>query len=98
MENCIENIVNLNGELSSEILDDSDDIKKELFNISRNNNEIISKNIVEENFNLEDIEKEAIINAIKYNDYNVTKTAKSLGVSRNTLYLKIKKYNIEIKN
>ncbi|MGG7214814.1 sigma-54-dependent Fis family transcriptional regulator [Clostridium nigeriense] len=98
LENCIENIVNLNGELSSEILDDSDDIKKELFNISSNNNEIISKNIVEENFNLEDIEKEAIINAIKYNNYNVTKTAKSLGVSRNTLYLKIKKYNIEIKN
>lgn len=98
LENCIENIVNLNGELSSEILDDSDDIKKELFNISSNNNEIISKNIAEENFNLEDIEKEAIINAIKYNNYNVTKTAKSLGVSRNTLYLKIKKYNIEIKN
>ncbi|MGG7144789.1 sigma-54-dependent Fis family transcriptional regulator [Clostridium nigeriense] len=98
LENCIENIVNLNGELSSEILDDSDDINKDLFNISSNNNEVISKSIVEENFNLEDIEKEAIINAIKYNNYNVTKTAKSLGVSRNTLYLKIKKYNIEIKN
>lgn len=98
LENCIENIVNLNGELSSEILDEYDDIKKELLNISSNSNYITSENIIEENFKLEDIERKTIINAIKYNNYNVSKTAKSLGVSRNTLYLKIKKYNIEIEN
>ena len=97
LENCIENIVNLNGESSSEILDESDDINKDLLNINSSNN-MISENIIEEKFNLEDIEKATIINAIKYNNYNISKTAKSLGVSRNTLYLKIKKYNIEIKN
>ena len=97
LENCIENIVNLNGELSYEILDESDDINKDLLNINSSNN-MISENIIEEKFNLEDIEKATIINAIKYNNYNISKTAKSLGVSRNTLYLKIKKYNIEIKN
>ena len=97
LENCIENIVNLNGKLSYEILDESDDINKDLLNINSSNN-MISENIIEEKFNLEDIEKATIINAIKYNNYNISKTAKSLGVSRNTLYLKIKKYNIEIKN
>lgn len=97
LENCIENIVNLNGELSYEILDESDDINKDLLNINSSNN-MISEDIIEQKFNLEDIEKATIINAIKYNNYNISKTAKSLGVSRNTLYLKIKKYNIEIKN
>lgn len=98
LENCIENIVNLNGELSFEILDEFEDIKKEFIDIDNNSNEIISENILEETFNLENIEKETIINAIKYNNYNISKTAKSLGVSRNTLYLKIKKYNIKIEN
>lgn len=95
LENCIENIVNLNGKLSYEILDESDDINKDLLNINSSNN-MISEDIIEQKFNLEDIEKATIINAIKYNNYNISKTAKSLGVSRNTLYLKIKKYNIEI--
>jgi sigma-54 dependent transcriptional regulator, acetoin dehydrogenase operon transcriptional activator AcoR len=98
LENCIENIVNLNGELSSEILDEFEDIKKESIDIDNNRNEIISENILEDTFNLEDREKETIINAIKYNNYNISKTAKSLGVSRNTLYLKIKKYKIKIEN
>lgn len=91
LENCIENIVNLNGELSPDFLDEFEDIDKEITN---ENNSIVSKYQKHRNLNLDVIEKEAIINAINYNKYNISRTAKDLGVSRNTLYLKLKKYNI----
>ncbi|MFC2104127.1 sigma-54-dependent transcriptional regulator [Bacteroidota bacterium] len=43
---------------------------------------------------LEDIEKEAIINAINNQRGNLTKVAAELGISRSTLYLKIEKYGL----
>lgn len=93
LENCIENIVNLNGELSPDFLDEFEDIDKEIKN---KNNSIVAKYQKHRNLNLDFIEREAIINAINYNKYNISRTAKDLGVSRNTLYLKLKKYNISI--
>ncbi|OPJ62647.1 sigma-54-dependent Fis family transcriptional regulator [Clostridium chromiireducens] len=50
----------------------------------------------EEEFNLEIIESKAIKAAIKLCNHNMSKVAKTLGISRNTLYLKIKKYNIKM--
>ena len=41
------------------------------------------------------MESKTINEAIKSCNYNMTKVAKALGISRNTLYLKIKKYKIE---
>ncbi|HZH58792.1 MAG TPA: helix-turn-helix domain-containing protein [Metabacillus sp.] len=35
-----------------------------------------------------------LINALQKNRYNLTKTAKELGISRGTLYKKIDQYNI----
>ena len=95
LENCIENIVNLNGELSDDILEESEEKINEILDIDSKN---ISLDEVkkEECFNLEEIEKVTIRNAIEYNKYNMTKTARALGISRNTLYLKVKKYKIEI--
>lgn len=43
---------------------------------------------------LEDLEKEATIKAIKVTNGNITLAAKQLGIARNTLYAKLKKYNI----
>lgn len=43
-------------------------------------------------FNLEELEIRAISEAINLYNNNMTKVAKALGISRNTLYLKIKKY------
>lgn len=95
LENCIENIVNLNGELSDDILEESEEKINEILDIDSKNISLdeIKK---EECFNLEEIEKVTIRNAIEYNKYNMTKTARALGISRNTLYLKVKKYKIEI--
>jgi len=46
---------------------------------------------------LENLEKESIRLAIERENYNLTRTAKLLGIGRNTLYLKIKKYNLSVK-
>ncbi|MGL5617274.1 MAG: helix-turn-helix domain-containing protein [Sarcina sp.] len=46
------------------------------------------------NFNIKNIEKILIEKSLSCNNYNMSKTAKELGVSRNTLYYKINKYNI----
>jgi len=45
-------------------------------------------------FNLEENEKEVIENALKTFNYNMSKTAKELGINRSTLYEKLKKYEL----
>jgi len=45
---------------------------------------------------LAEIEKEAIISCLKTYDFNVSKSAKVLNISRNTLYQKVKKYAIKL--
>lgn len=51
--------------------------------------------VILEELNLEVIEVKTIEKAMKINNCNMTKVAISLGISRNTLYTKIKKYKIE---
>lgn len=43
---------------------------------------------------LEELEKKAILASLKSFNNNITKASEVLGISRNTLYLKMKKYNI----
>ncbi|MEI2420149.1 helix-turn-helix domain-containing protein, partial [Arthrospira platensis SPKY2] len=49
----------------------------------------------EQLISLEEMEKRAIANAIKVLNHNMTRVAGALGISRNALYQKIKKYNLE---
>jgi transcriptional regulator of acetoin/glycerol metabolism len=44
-----------------------------------------------------DAEKELILKALENHRGNMSKTSKSLGIGRATLYRKIKSYNIEVK-
>jgi len=44
---------------------------------------------------LKDIEREAIIEALKYTGWHVTLAAKELGISRATMYRKIQLYGIK---
>lgn len=44
---------------------------------------------------LSNIEKETIINKLIKNEYNVTRTAKELGIAKSTLYRKMKLYDIK---
>jgi len=48
------------------------------------------------NQTLAEIEKNAIISCLKTYDFNISKVSKVLNISRNTLYLKIKKYDISL--
>jgi transcriptional regulator of acetoin/glycerol metabolism len=50
----------------------------------------------EESYKLEYLEKQHIIKALKKFKGNITYTAEALGIRRNTLYSKIKKYEINL--
>lgn len=86
LENHIEKIVNFNGEytlVKTPILEHTG----EKFEREQKAGEIIT-------FTLEEMEKKTIIRTLKMMNGNISKTAKTLGIGRNTLYLKLKKYDI----
>ncbi|WMJ78709.1 MULTISPECIES: sigma-54 interaction domain-containing protein [unclassified Sedimentibacter] len=98
LQNIIERAMNVSMGRSITL----DDIKKiETVNIHKWDNKSDSSEILRSSdASLADkkqsIEKDAIINALKSCDYNRTKAAKDLGISRTLLYQKIKKYNIDL--
>jgi len=86
LENHIEKIVNFNGEytlVKAPVLEHTG----ERFEREQKAGEIIT-------FTLEEMEKKTIIRTLKVMNGNISKTAKTLGIGRNTLYLKLKKYDI----
>ncbi|WP_319001350.1 sigma-54-dependent Fis family transcriptional regulator [Clostridium estertheticum] len=89
LENCIENIVNLNGESTMVF---GDDEKNKSINKDYSNKVLSVEN--KKIYTLAELEKNEIIKAMDQNECNMTKTAKDLGITRATLYSKIKKYNI----
>ncbi|AYE33659.1 sigma-54-dependent Fis family transcriptional regulator [Clostridium septicum] len=98
LENYIENIVNLDGNLSFDLWEDNDERKEKTEEIIYHKeivNEKSNKDI-EKSLNLSTLEKDTIEKAIKIYNHNMTKIAKVLGISRNTLYLKAKKYDIKL--
>ncbi|AGF56545.1 transcriptional regulator of acetoin/glycerol metabolism [Clostridium saccharoperbutylacetonicum] len=103
LENYIENIVNLDGRLSFDLWEEGESLNKNASEALKQENILIEENFYakdiinnEEVFNLEELEVGVIRKAIHVYNNNMTQAAKALGISRNTLYLKIKKYNIEM--
>ena len=45
---------------------------------------------------MNDVERDKLIDGLKKNGFSLTKTAESLGMSRTTLWRKLKKFNITI--
>jgi sigma-54 dependent transcriptional regulator, acetoin dehydrogenase operon transcriptional activator AcoR len=98
LENFIEKYVNLDGNIQNlEWISDTEIIKEDevLFsdNSQNHENNLESRALL----SLNQLEERAIIHTIKACESNMTKVAKILGISRNALYQKIKKYNIAIK-
>ena len=84
LENYIENLVNLNGKTTFELkVKENRNVLEE--NSYELNNEVCS---------IEEMEIRLIKKCLKKCNGNMSKTAKTLGIGRNTLYSKIKKYNI----
>ena len=93
VENCIENIVNLDGGMSYDFLDKINIKEEKSTKINSDKNEMdrIIKINLDKYSSIKEIEMEIINKAIEINGYNISKTAKQLGVSRNTLYYKNKR-------
>lgn len=90
LENYIENLVNIDGKTSLNYLVEPKPQVNTIKYIEKNHKEI-------DNFcSLEQMEKKMIEKAIVICQSNMSKAAKNLGISRNTLYAKIKKYNIVV--
>lgn len=83
LENYIENLVNFDG-------DSSFDLEEDIV-IKENNHQSICNDYL---CSLEELEKRAIVYCMSRFDNNVSKVSKVLGISRNTLYSKLNKYNI----
>jgi transcriptional regulator of acetoin/glycerol metabolism len=72
------------------ILSDSDTLTPEDFLIER----FGIRQKVSDILNMEEVEKQTILNALEKNHRNMTHTAEELGMARTTLYRKMKKYGI----
>jgi len=86
LENHIEKLVNLNGEFPL--------VKAKDTKTSEEKTEKKLKKEETITFTLEEVEKKTIIKTLTLMNGNISKTAKALGIGRNTLYLKLRKYNI----
>ncbi|MCE5347623.1 MAG: sigma 54-interacting transcriptional regulator [Bacteroidales bacterium] len=88
LENLIEKVVIFNGKMSPDFLIHQS-VQEET------GLPLPSFTEVPETWNLDEIERNTITKALVSFDKNISKVAASLGISRNTLYLKMKKYNIK---
>lgn len=91
LENFIEKTVNLNGNI---VWDVTKDQVKNLPNVGTAPHRGSSSSKVTLT-TLDEMEKRMIKEAIKELNSNISQVAKTLGISRNTLYLKMKKYGID---
>ncbi|WP_331489627.1 sigma-54 dependent transcriptional regulator [Tepidibacter hydrothermalis] len=87
LENIIERLVILS---EGKLIDKNDLPREILYEGSRE----FQFNIPPSGINLEEVEKNFILQALKICDYNQTKAAKLLGVTRHTLIYRMEKYNI----
>ena len=105
LENFIEKYVNLDGNLSlaDEIMNLDMHVKK-----SREKDPYFQPEIAKEETSgnsadkpdvvlpITELERRAIIHAVKVYNRNMTRVASALGISRNALYQKIKKFDLEL--
>lgn len=93
LENFVENIVNFNGASSYDITNQSanSEINSEAHIAYRNSYEL--KRGVD--FSLEELEKQTIKEYITSLKGNMSQVSRKLGISRTTLYSKMRKYNIK---
>jgi transcriptional regulator with PAS, ATPase and Fis domain len=88
LENCIENIVNMNGNTSFEFKDS--DFRETQISCKEENFEY-------DMYSLDQWDKIAIVDCLHKCNFNITKAAKILKINRSTLYTKIRKFDIKIR-
>ncbi|WP_462280990.1 sigma-54-dependent Fis family transcriptional regulator [Salinivirga cyanobacteriivorans] len=90
LENMMERFVVLDGNMDSLLNQNNTASEQMPIAAVQNTNQSFTPQTLAE------LEKNAIISCLKTYDFNISKAAKVLNISRNTLYLKIKKYNISL--
>ena len=93
LENFVEKIVNFNGDVQLDL---------SAFSNFTSTSAVVDEGLKISDDNLipltlKEMEKRAIIDSIRNNNRNMSKVAKTLGISRNTLYEKMKRYDISYK-
>jgi DNA-binding NtrC family response regulator len=89
----LENAIEYSVVLSQEEIIQLDDLPPML-------RKAISKDIITSPTNentLQEMEKQHILKVLEENDWNYSRTAKTLGISRSTLYKKIQSYHIDVR-
>jgi len=97
LENYVENIVNFNGQSSFNIMNPiSHNSNKEVVTglTENTDNYHTAKQNIETEMTLEEMEKQTITDCFERLEGNVSKVSRRLGISRTTLYSKMKKYNL----
>lgn len=89
LENVIEKAVIFQGNLDAEVFKSANPPGDQILSSGKQTNDT-TDNV----WNLEQLEKEAIMRALTFFDQNISKVSSELGISRNTLYLKMKKFGI----
>jgi len=84
----IDFVVSVDGNIGADVKNEREFKKKYLFSQQRE--------AVDSIMAIEDIEHKAIVDALTIMKGNMSKAARKLGISRNTLYLKCKRYGIDI--
>ena len=93
LENYIEQLVNFDGKITLERYQKQKKETQRADYIPHTSTENLTSTLP-----LKEMEKRHIIKTLKENNGNMSQTSKALEVSRNTLYLKIKKYQIGHQN
>lgn len=100
LENFVENLVNFNGRSSFNILAKEQTPDYTSYNnmpeFETGNSDISFKHINFETVTLEDLEKQAIKDCMEQHNGNVSRVSRQLGISRTTLYSKMRKYRIDV--
>lgn len=98
LKHIIEHAINMtDGDILTK-----EDLPDYLFNINtpynNKNNREKEKPVINDNLNnmMKDYEEKILLKALKESDYNITQTANKLNIARQTLYYKMKEYDIKI--
>ncbi len=98
LENFVENIVNFNGKSSFNITNPNTDVEyfqnQDSCLQEKQTNCIDNEDIFY--MTLEENEKQTIKTCLKHFDGNITKASNKLGISRTTLYSKMKRHNLSL--
>lgn len=94
LENIIEQMVNAESVPDNFAKENSDADEKSEAN-SKKIKQTTPCEVIDENLNLDFVEKEHILKVLNLYNWNITLCAKKLGIGRNTLYRKMERYGIK---